>query len=177
MSKSPLVNILRKFRSIHKFVGILLALFLTIVAVSGVILGWKKDVALLQPVAIDGSSSNLDEWVSLNEIALSTQRAIDSLGLQENSIDRMDVRPDKGMIKVLLSEGYWEVQVDGKTGKVLSVAKRHADWIEHLHDGSLISDTFKVGYTNIIGLGLLTLAISGLWLWYGPKVIRRSKHH
>jgi hypothetical protein len=87
----------------------------------------------------------------------------------------MDVRPDKGIIKVLFKNGYWEVQVDGQTGKVLSVAQRHSDWIEHIHDGSIVNDVFKLAYTNILGIGLFVLAASGLWLWYGPKVIRRSK--
>jgi hypothetical protein len=91
-------------------------------------------------------------------------------------IDRMDVRPDKGMIKVLFKEGYWEVQIDGANGKVLSVAQRHADWIEHIHDGSIISEGFKLIYTNYIGLGLLLLSITGFWLWYGPRKIRKAKY-
>jgi uncharacterized iron-regulated membrane protein len=92
-----------------------------------------------------------------------------------NEIDRMDVRPGDGIIKVLFKAGYWEAQVDGKTGKVLSVAQRHSDWIEHLHDGSIVNDFFKLGYVNVLGLGLMLLAITGVWLWHGPKVIRRSK--
>jgi hypothetical protein len=69
------------------------------------------------------------------------------------------------------------VQVDASAGKALSVAKRHADWIEHVHDGSIISELFKLIYTNYIGWGLLILAISGFWLWYGPKAIRHAKNH
>jgi len=77
----------------------------------------------------------------------------------------------------LFTKGYWEVQVDPSTGKSLSVAQRHADWIEHVHDGSIINDFFKLIYTNYIGIGLLFLAITGFWLWYGPKVIRKAKNH
>jgi hypothetical protein len=69
------------------------------------------------------------------------------------------------------------VQVDGTTGKILSVQKRHSDWIEHLHDGSLIGDGFKLLYTNFLGLSLIILALSGLFMWYIPKIIRKSKHH
>jgi hypothetical protein len=102
---------------------------------------------------------------------------MDSAGILNNPVERFDVRPDKGIIKVLFKKGYWEAQVDGTSGKVLSLAQRHSDWIEHIHDGSIISDPFKLMYTNILGIGLLLLALSGLYMWYAPKVIRRSKDH
>jgi hypothetical protein len=37
---------------------------------------------------------------------------MDSIGQGDNSIDRLDLRPDKGIIKVLFTKGYWELQVD-----------------------------------------------------------------
>lgn len=169
-----LVDSVRKFRSVHRYVGISVAFFLLIVSVTGLVLGWKKDVALLQPVTSKGLSGNLGEWKSFAEIASAAQQAVDSLGISKE-IDRMDVRPGNGIVKVLFKAGYWEAQVDGQSGKVLSVAKRHADWIEHLHDGSLFSDTFKLIYINFVGIGLFLLAVSGIWLWYGPKAIRRAK--
>jgi len=151
------------------------ALFVLVLATTGVLLGWKKNVEVLQPVTLNGSSENVSEWKSFEEISNAALHAIDSAGMPDNRIDRMDVRFDKGMVKVLFKNGYWEVQVDLKSARVLSVAQRHADWIEHIHDGSLISDGFKLAYTNMLGIGLFTLALSGLWLWYGPKVIRKSK--
>ena len=118
---------------------------------------------------VEGTSVELGEWITFDAVARNATHAVDSATKNHNTIDRMDVRPDKGVIKVLFKEGYWEAQVDGKTGKVFSVAQRHADWIEHIHDGSIISEVVKLIYTNILGLGLITLAVSGLWLWYGPK--------
>jgi uncharacterized iron-regulated membrane protein len=177
MDYQPLVKLLRQFRSLHKYIGVTLAFFVLILATTGILLGWKKNVEVLQPATLSGSSKDVSEWKSFEEISASALRAIDSAGMPENTIDRMDVRFDKGMVKVLFKNGYWEAQVDLKTAKVLSVAQRHADWIEHIHDGSIISDGFKLGYTNILAVGLFTLALSGLWLWYGPKVIRKSKDH
>ncbi len=87
----------------------------------------------------------------------------------------MDARPSKGIVKVLFKNGYWEVQVDASTGKVKSIARRHSDWIEALHDGSIVSHIFKLVSMNLIGFGLLFLIGSGLWLWYGPKLIRQRK--
>lgn len=171
-----LVKQLRQFRSVHRWIGISLAVFFVVTAITGLLLGWKKNVETLQPATRQGTSPDLLTWKSFDEVARAAQYAMDSVRQGEsNVIDRMDVRPKDGIIKVLFKSGYWEAQVDGKTGKVLSVAQRHSDWIEHIHDGSIINDFFKLGYVNVLGLGLMLLAITGVWLWYGPKVIRRSK--
>ena len=36
-------------------------------------------------------------------------------------------------------------------------------------------DKVKVSYTVIMGLSLFMLILSGLWLWYGPKYLRKSR--
>jgi uncharacterized iron-regulated membrane protein len=69
----------------------------------------------------------------------------------------------------------WEVQVDPVTLEVLNVARRHSDWIEQLHDLSIISDGVKLVSMNVLGLGLMVLSLSGFWLWYGPVRLRRRK--
>ena len=175
MHYRKLVDSLRKFRGWHRCFGTGLGLFILFSAFTGILLGWKKNVDLLQPPEQKGTQSNLTEWVSIDAIVKSAEHAIDSVVGRNIAVDKLDVRPSKGIIKVLFKEGYWEVQVDGATGKSLSVLQRHSDWIEHIHDGSIISDGFKLVYTNAIGWGLLTLAISGFWLWYGPKVVRKIK--
>lgn len=177
MNINSIVVALRKFRSLHRWVGIALALFFIIIATTGILLGWKKNVALLQPVTSKGKSHDLRNWIGFDEVAVNAKFALDSIGISRNEIDRFDVRPDKGIIKILFKQGYWEVQLDGTTGKVLSIAQRHSDWIEHLHDGSIFNEFFKLIYTNMMGVGLLILSASGVWLWYAPKVIRRSKAH
>lgn len=175
MTLHTLVNRLRQFRSLHKWIGISVFFFMSITSVTGVLLGWKKNVDLLQPPTQKGNSEVLGEWVSFERVAQTAQQALDSVISEPNHIDKMDVRVDKGIIKVLFAKGYWEVQVDGKTGKALSVAQRQSDWIEHVHDGSILSEGFKLVYTNYLGWGLLILSATGFWLWYGPRQIRQIK--
>lgn len=175
MALQKLVNSLRQFRVLHKWVGISIVAFMLVTSITGLLLGWKKNVEWLQPPTGKGQSLNLQEWTSFDVIAKSAIRALDSITHQPNRIDKMDVRLDKGIVKVLFVKGYWEVQVDSKTGRTLSVAQRHSDWIEHVHDGSIVSDGFKLFYTNYIGWGLLILTVTGFWLWYGPRRIRKFK--
>lgn len=167
---------LRSYRVYHRYLGLGLGVFLIISSVTGLLLGWKKDVDLLQPPTQKGATTDLPQWISLADMATIAQTALDSAQQLPNTpIDRLEARPDKGIVKVLFAEGYWEVQLDGSTGKVLSVARRHSDWIEHLHDGSIISDGFKLVSMNVLGLGLLALVISGFILWLFPRKVRQLK--
>lgn len=174
MKLSNLVTSIRQFRVYHRWVGISIVVFMVATSITGVLLGWKKNMNWLQPPMQKGSSNSTANWVSFDQVVRTANRAIDSLAITRSGIDRLDARPDKGIIKVIY-QNYWEVQVDGATGRALSVARRNADFIEHIHDGSIISDAVKLVYTNYTGLGLFVLALSGFWLWYGPRRVRAKK--
>lgn len=166
---------LRKYRQWHRWIGISIAILLLFSSITGILLAWKKDISVLQPPTQKSSQSSVS-WLSISEIAQRAENALLShTQLAEVNIDRMDVRPDKGIVKVNFVQGYWEVQVDGFNGNILSIARRHSDWIEHIHDGSIISDLFKLLSMNVLGIGLLILMASGIWLWFGPRKIRKMK--
>ena len=163
----------------HKYFGLSLAIVLFISALTGIFLAWKKDVSWIQPPTQKGTSQELQDWKPISELAEIAQAAFDEAHpqLRGNGLDRIDVRPSKGIAKVLFEDGWWEVQIDGSTGEILSIAKRHSDWIEKLHDGSIVGDLFKLITMNGLGLGLIILMITGLWLWYGPKLYRKLKRN
>lgn len=167
---------LRNYRVYHRYLGLTLGVLLIISSLTGIFLGWKKDISLLQPLTRKGSTTELAQWIPLSEMAQLATAALDSAqNIASNPIDRIEARPGKGIVKVLFSEGYWEVQLDGSTGRVLSVARRHSDWIEQLHDGSIISDGFKLISMNLLGFGLLLLTATGFSLWFYPRRIRQLK--
>jgi len=171
------IQSLRSFRKIHRYIGLLIAVFLLISAVTGILLSLKKDVDIIQPPTQKGVSKDLATWKSIAELStLATTAFYKKYPAQVgNKIDRLDVRPSKGIAKVLFKEGNWEVQIDGTSGEIKSIAKRYSDWIESLHDGSIISDLFKLISMNLLGIGVLFLMGTGIWLWYGPKVVREMK--
>ena len=150
---------------------------LFISAITGFLLGWKKDVDLIQPPTQKGVSKDFKAWKPMHEIATIAATALAEAhpGQSENKVSKMDARPSKGIVKVIFKKGYWEVQVDAVSGEVKSIAKRYSDLIEAIHDGSIISDIFKLISMNLLGIGLSFLALSGFWLWYGPKLIRAIK--
>lgn len=176
MIRKNLVKALRKFRVLHKWIGICLASFLLISALTGILLSLKKDFDILQPPTQKGQSDDLANWKSLEELhAIAFTAANNENVIVKNTIKRIDVRPDKGIAKVIFEDDNIEIQLDGTTGKVLSVAPRYSDWIESIHDGTIISDLFSKVSMNILGWGLVVMIISGLWLWYGPIRVRKLR--
>ncbi|NRB47502.1 MAG: PepSY domain-containing protein [Saprospiraceae bacterium] len=174
---SRITKSLRKYRVYHKYFGLSLAILLLISALTGIFLAWKKDIDWIQPPTQKGESKELQAWKPISELAELAESAFQKAHPEfgTNTIDRIDVRPSKGIAKVLFDKGWWEVQIDGTSGEVLSIAKRHSDWIEKLHDGSIVSDLFKLITMNGLGIGLIILMVTGLWLWYGPRLFRKWK--
>lgn len=179
MTLKNIIQSLRTFRKWHKGIGLTIAIILLISALTGILLGWKKDADWIQPPTQKGTTKSLSEWKPIEALAtIATAHFHQTYPAETaNKIDRIDVRPSKGIAKVLFKNGYWEVQIDGKTGAILSTARRHSDWIEALHDGSIISDIFKFISMNLLGVGTVFMIVSGFWLWRGPIKYRRMKHN
>lgn len=176
-------RILRAARKLHRLAGIGLFVFFFVMAVTGILLGWKKNSGeLIMPATYQGSSPEMVSWLPLDSLSnLASAALLREAGLASN-LDRIDVRPGKGSLKFLFEDRQLEVQLDGATGEVLSVGRRHADWIEQVHDGSIIDDwlgiphgIFKVFYNSLMGVALIIFTVTGFWLWYGPKRMKRIK--
>lgn len=177
-------RLIRQLRKVHRITGALLFFFFFFISVSGILLGWKKDSGgVILPETKTGTTSELKKWLPLDSLH---QKAIivfrDSVSKDaSSSIDRIDVRQHKGMVKFLFEEHYTGIQLDGATGEVLSVGQRHSDLIENIHDGSYIdgllgtSGLFKLIYTSIMGVALLVFTLTGFWLWYGPKRMKKAR--
>jgi hypothetical protein len=182
--KKEIAKNTRWYRKLHRYTGSLLLIFFFFIAITGLLLGWKKHSGgYILPTTEKGTSTNLAEWISFDSLQYIAQQTIhEKLPGYDSTLDRMDVRPDKGIVKVRFKEHFYEVQLDGATGGVLAVNLRKSDIIEQLHDGSIFDTLFhmnngsiKLSYTSLAGLGLLILSISGFWLWYNPKRIRKLK--
>lgn len=165
----------RDWRKVHHYLGLAIAVFLLISALTGILLSLKKDVEIIQPATQKGISKGMQEWMPMIQLErLSSQALSDHLGYLPE-LDRVDVRPSKGVAKFQYLPGYWEVQIDASTGEILMIEKRYSDLIEKIHDGSIISDLFKLISMNLLGIGTIIMIITGLWLWYGPIKIRKLK--
>ena len=91
-----------------------------------------------------------------------------------DDVDRLDVRPGKGMAKVRSRKGF-EVQVDTLTGAVLHAAARRSDIIEDFHDGGYFSDAVKLWIFVPTGVILVGLLATGVYIFFLPSLSRRRR--
>ena len=176
---------LRLFRKIHRFTGALLFIVFLVVSVSGLLLGWKKHSnGLILSKSAKGKSTNPQDWKPISELHENAVKIIREKVSPDMSLEleRIDVRPNKGMVKFIFAENYVGLQLDLTTGELLLIETRRSDFIENIHDGSILdnifntnSDYLKLIYSSITGFSLLLFTITGFWLWFGPKVLRRTR--
>jgi uncharacterized iron-regulated membrane protein len=159
-------------RYVHRWGAILIALPVAVIIATGVILQLKKESAWIQPATKVGSSAKL--LVSFDEILVATQSVPEAEVESWDNIERVDVRPGKGMLKVRC-KNRWEVQLDSKTGEVLQVAYRRSDLIESIHDGSFFHDRVKLWLFLPTALVLGGLWLTGIYLFQLPYYARWKK--
>lgn len=148
---------------------------LLVILVTGILLLWKKQVAWIQPPEQRGVAAEAAPGVSF-EALLAAARTAGQTGISTwADVDRIDVRPGKGIAKVVAVEGRWEVQIDLATGAVLHVAQRNSDLIESLHDGTWFHEHVKLWVFFPAALVLLGLYLTGLYLFYLPYKTRAKR--
>ncbi len=185
-SRDRKVHTLRVFRKIHRVTGITLLAFFLFIAITGLLLGWKKHTGgVILPKSYKGTSTDLKDWLPWDSLHKNACKILhDSVSPDLSlELERIDARMDKGMVKFVFIEGYWGIQLDGATGKLLHIERRRSDFIENIHDGSILDYLFKTNdeqiklvYTSIMGTALLTFIVTGFWLWLGPKRLRRKQN-
>jgi len=171
----------RLYRKLHKWVAVPLFAFMFLMGLTGLLLGWKKHTGLLPPTA-KGASAEVAAWLPIDSLQRIAQTyATDSLQ-KSAAIDRIDIRPQKGIAKIVFADHFSELQLDCTTGEILAVNARYSDILEKIHDGSILdyffqtsNEQLKLTYTTMVALGLLLLSFSGFWLWYNPKRMRKMK--
>lgn len=161
-------------RKIHFWAGFIAAIPVLVIIASGLLLQAKKQWDWVQPPEHRGTGTL--PQVDFDDI-MKTLRGVTSLGVTGwDDVDRLDVRPGRGIVKVTL-KNRWEVQLDLGTGQVLQTAYRRSDLIESIHDGSFIAgDWTKLGLFLPAGGVLLLLWLSGLWMvWVQLNGKRKRK--
>lgn len=172
MSRNPTVRALNVWsRRLHRWGSILIALPVSLVLCTGILLQVKKQVAWIQPPTQRGGDGPPE--VSFEQILEAARRAPEAGVGGWDDVDRLDVRLDRGLVKVVC-KSRWEIQVDTTTGEVLQVAYRRSDLIESLHDGSFFHDQAKLLIFLPSGAVLLGLWATGMYLWALPIAAKRA---
>ena len=130
----------------------------------------KKQADWIQPPTLRGAGR--EPRLSFAEI-LERARQVPEAEIEGwDDIDRLDVQPDRGIVKVK-ARNRWEIQIDIGDGRILQTAYRRSDLIEDIHDGSWFHEKIKLGVFLPSAVVLLCLWLTGLYLFILPYQVKR----
>ncbi|MCO4100742.1 MAG: PepSY domain-containing protein [Gemmatimonas sp.] len=159
-------------RKLHRWGAVATALPFLVVLGTGLLLQLKKQLTWVQPA--EQRTANRVPSVSMLQIFEAAKSVPQAEIRTWDDIDRLDVRPGKGIVKVA-AVNHWEVQVDLATGKVLQSAYRRSDLIEQMHDGSWFHEAAKLWVFLPSAVVVLGLWVTGLYLFLLPFRARAKK--
>ena len=159
-------------RKLHRWGSIAVALPFFVVLCTGLLLQLKKQFTWIQPA--ESKTAFHVPAVTMEQILASARAVPEAKVTSWEDIDRLDVRPGKGIVKVL-TVAHWELQLDLATGALLQSAYRRSDVIESLHDGSWFHALVKLWVFLPAAVIVLGLWITGMYLFVLPFRARANK--
>ena len=166
---------------VHLWLGVVSTVALIAIAITGILLNHKRGLGLMPDVPNEPSGT-FSSTYSLERLAHAALVAApeasrpgwsptDSVDI--SLIDRMDVRPRDGFVKVRLRDkASMEMTVDIHTGQVIHVGRRGDVFLEKLHTGEIFGGQPFVILSDIAAIALVLALITGYWLWLVPKLSR-----
>lgn len=150
----------------HVWIGVVATALVIVVSITGILLNHKSTLGLMPDA--ESVEAGLEDALPLADLVRSAEGAVGNL-VAVAGVDRMDVRPDKGFMKVRFADRVvTEVTVSLQTGEVLAVGERNDVFLEKLHSGEI----FGAGWillSDALAVGLILLLVSGTWMWLYPK--------
>lgn len=151
----------------HLWLGLLATGVLLLVSLTGILLNHKRFLGLMPDVEHEASGP-FEEALPLAELARRAEAAVAS-DVAAAGIDRMDVRPGSGIVKVQFEDrAVQEVTLDLHSGRVLHVGERNDVFLEKLHTGEIFGDGWVL-LSDAGAVALVVLLLSGYWLWLYPR--------
>jgi hypothetical protein len=158
----------------HLWVGVVFTVALAVISITGIALNHKRGLGLMPDVKHQPSGA-FDASLPIAELGDVALRAAGVEGDPLRLIDRMDVRPRNGFVKVRLRDAAsTEVTVDLTDGSVLHVGARGDVFLEKLHSGEAFGARWVL-LSDAAAIALLITLVSGYWLWLAPKVRRLAR--
>jgi uncharacterized iron-regulated membrane protein len=174
----PPLNLLKAARKWHRNVSTILFAFFFFISITAVLLGWKNMFSskIYTSTQKQKKAESTKQWLSVDSLQSLAYTDLQSKVPQEQpgKIASLTATLDKGLVRFTFKNQY-VVQLNAKTGDLVSIEKKATDIFLRIHDGEILDDlfntkgAFKTTYTSIMGLALFFLTLSGFWLRFGRK--------
>ena len=166
---------------VHLWLGVLSTIALIAISVTGILLNHKRGLGLMPDVPHEPTGEFISA-IALERLAAAALEAAPpesrpgwSPGDPVNValLDRMDVRPRDGYVKIRLRDkASMEMTVDINSGQVVHTGRRGDVFLEKLHTGEIFGGIRFVILSDIAAIALVLTLITGYWLWLVPKLSR-----
>lgn len=179
-SRSPVNQVERRRHTLtrgafyaHLWLGVIFTVVLTAISITGILLNHKRGLGLMPDVAHEpsGAFANALPLSRLAEIGVAAAAPAAAPGSPTDLqlVDRMDVRPRDGFVKVRLRDAAsTEATVDIVSGRVLHVGPRGDTFLEKVHSGEIFGGR-GVWLSDAGAIALVVTLITGIWLWLAPR--------
>ena len=164
---------------IHLWLGVIATVALISISVTGILLNHKRGLGLMPEVEHEPTAP-IEQAISIERMAYAALEAAPQHARGEwkpgdpvdiGLIDRMDVRPRNGFVKVRLRDkASMEMTIDIASGRVLHVGRRGDVFLEKLHSGEAFGGIRFVILSDIAAVALVLTLITGYWLWLAPRL-------
>jgi hypothetical protein len=169
---------------VHLWLGVLSTIALIAIAITGILLNHKRGLGLMPDVPHE-PTGEFTAALPLERLAYAALVAAPQSAKGDwkegdpvdiSLIDRMDVRPRNGFVKVRLRDkASMEMTVDITTGQVIHTGRRGDVFLEKLHSGEVFGGIRFVILSDIAAVALVLTLITGYWLWLVPKLGRGTR--
>jgi hypothetical protein len=150
----------------HLWLGVVTTGIVLVLSISGILLNHKRPLGLMPDVSHEPTGL-FETALSMAALADAAAGAAPEAGAA--GVDRMDVRPRDGIVKVRLRDDVvTEVTLDLNDGRVLHIGERNDVFLEKLHTGEIFGDNWIL-LSDLGAVVLVVLIISGYWLWLFPR--------
>ena len=150
----------------HLWLGVITTGIVLVLGISGILLNHKRALGFMPDVPHEPTGA-LENALSISQLADAAAAAAPAAA--SAGVDRMDVRPRDGLVKVRFRDDVvTEVTVDLSDGRVLHIGERNDVFMEKLHTGEIFGDNWVL-LSDLGAVALFGLIISGYWLWLFPR--------
>jgi uncharacterized iron-regulated membrane protein len=151
----------------HLWLGLASSGIVLLIAITGILLNHKRGLGLM-PDPAHTAAGAFENALPLAELARRASVAVGT-GVAAAGVDRMDVRPGDGIVKVRFDDRrVTEATVDLVSGEVVHIGERNDVFLEKLHSGEIFGDRWIL-LTDFAAVLLAALVISGYWIWLYPR--------
>lgn len=177
------MSLLQNFRLLHKKFASVLFVFFFMIGFTGCLLAFKSAFTKIifenKEISAESKLAQILPLDSLEKVATFVLNEKANTNFKKS--EKVEIKISKGTVLFYYKDAY-SIQLNGASGAPILIEKKFGGIIQDIHDGAILDSLVanklslsKKFYSIIMGLSLLLLTITGTYMWYKPKTIKKNR--